>query len=118
MQMSKAQRYFITVDNLATARGDSSELSFNGGSPEYLATALQAALREPTLWQRWRALQDDPDQVDPTSGATDASASVTGNLADQRVEVKITTTLPHAIVKHRLDLLIGKNWKLRDVSAV
>ena len=29
----------------------------------------------------------------------------------------ITTTLPHSIIKHRLGLLIGRHWTLRDVTA-
>ncbi|HMM66700.1 MAG TPA: hypothetical protein PKC03_07130 [Dokdonella sp.] len=115
--MAKAQRYFITIENLSGSRGDSAELSFDGGSPEHLASVLQAALREPDLWERWRAMQDDPDEVDPATGATDPAATVSGSLEAQRSEIIVTTSLPHAIVKHRLDLLIGRNWKLRDVSS-
>ena len=115
--MASAQRYFITIDDLAHARGDSSALSFNGDAPETLASVLQAALREPGLWERWRAEQDEPDEVDPLTGATDTSATVSGALSDLRTELKIVTTLSHAIVKHRLDLLVGRHWKLRDVSA-
>lgn len=116
--MARAQRYFITVENVSASRGESPELSFDGGSPEHLASALQGALREPGLWERWRARQEDPDQVDPATGVTDPGATVTGSLESQRAEIIVTTTLPHAIVKHRLDLLIGRNWKLRDVSSV
>ncbi|HET9032295.1 MAG TPA: hypothetical protein VFN25_05245 [Dokdonella sp.] len=114
--MAKAQRYFISIENLATSRGASGELTFDGESPEHLATTLQTALREPHFWERWRAMQEDPDQVDPGTGAVDTEATVTGSLEAQRSELIVTTTLPHAIVKHRLDLLIGPHWKLRDVS--
>ena len=113
---ASAQRYFFTIDDLASARGADPALAFDGVSPETLASVLQSALREPDLWERWRAGQEDPDEVDPTTGATDPAATVTGSLAADRSEIKVTTTLPHAIVKHRLDLLIGHNWKLRDVS--
>lgn len=115
--MSSTQRYFVTIDNLSTARGENSALSFDGESPETLATVVQNALREPTLWERWRGMEEDPDEVDPLTGATDPGATVTANLAGEHTEVKITTSLPHALVKHRLDLLVGRNWKLRDVSA-
>lgn len=115
--MASAQRYFVTIDSLSDARGDSPALSFTGDSPETLAIILQAALREPGLWERWRSAQDDPDTVDPSTGATDPAATVSGALSDLRGELKITTVLSHAIVKHRLDLLIGRHWKLRDVSA-
>ena len=114
--MAKAQRYFITIEDLASSRGDSSELSFDGGSPEHLAQALEAALREQDLWERWQAMQENPDDVDPATGAIDPTATVSGSLEAQRSELIVTTTLPHAIVKHRLDLLIGRHWKLRDVS--
>ena len=116
--MRKAQRFFITIENLSAARGDSSELSFDGGSPEHLASVFQTVLREPVFWQRWRSVQDDPDEVDPGTGATDPTATVTASLESLRSEMIVTTTLTHAIVKHRLDLLIGRNWKLRDVSSV
>ncbi len=110
------QRFFFTIDDLAHARGDDPAFSFDGVSPETLARVLQAALREPGLWERWRAAQEEPDDVDPASGATDPAATVNGSLASNRSEITVTTTLPHAIVKHRLDLLIGRHWKLRDVS--
>ncbi len=111
-----AQRFYISIDDLTRARGEHASLSFTGDSPASLAAALQAALREPALWQRWRDLQDDPDEVDPSTGATDPSASVTGELVDSRGELVVTTSLPHAIVKHRLDLLAGRSWTLRDVK--
>lgn len=115
--MSKAQRYFITIADLATSRGAIPELSFDGVSPEHLAKDLETALRDQSLWQQWRNLQEDPDEVDPQTGVVDTEATVSASLQAQRVEVIITTNLPHAIVKHRLDLLVGQNWKLRDVSS-
>ena len=38
--MTQAQRYFITIADLSGARSDSSELGFDGGSPEHLARVL------------------------------------------------------------------------------
>lgn len=114
--MATAKRFFITIDDLAQARGAEPSLSFRGESPATLAAELQSALREPQLWERWRALQDDPDDVDPATGAVDPAATVSGDLASSRTELKVSTVLAHALLKHRLDLLVGPHWKLRDVS--
>ena len=116
-RMAKAQRYFITIEDLSASRSDLSELAFDGGSPEHLAQVFTAVLREPDFWQRWRATQENPDEVDAATGVIDPAATVTGSLEAQRSELIVTTNLPHAIVKHRLDLLIGRHWKLRDVSS-
>lgn len=111
------QRYFISIDDLPRARGESHELSFQGGSPQSLATLLQESLRTPSLWQRWKSMQPDPDNVDPALGATDPNATVTAEQSDLHCDVQVVTSLPHSILKHRLGLLIGKHWTLRDVRA-
>ena len=111
------QRYFIVIDDLPKARGESHELSFHGGSPESFASLLQDALRTASLWQRWRSMQPDPDAIDPALGASDPNASVVAEQHDLHIDVQVVTSLPHVILKHRLDLLIGKHWKLRDVKA-
>lgn len=116
MSASK-QTFFIVVSDLAKARGQIPSLSYSGNSAEGLAAQLQAALREPGLWERWRSMQPDPDAVDPLLGASDAQAVVDAHQSDLHCDVKITTVLPHAVLKHRLGLLIGANWTLRDVSA-
>jgi hypothetical protein len=113
-----AQRYYLSIDDLARARGQFSELSFHGNSPDSFATLLQSALREPTLWRRWRAMQPDPDAVDPALGASDPAATVTATQSDLHTDVVVTTNLPHAILKHRLTLLVGAHWSLRDVKSV
>lgn len=111
------QRYYLSINNLAQARGSNKELSFSGNSPDSFAADLQAALREPTLWERWRAMQPDPDAIDPGLGVSDPAATVRAVQADLHCDVQVTTTLPHAILKHRMGLLIGSNWTLRDVQA-
>ncbi|MFT3790741.1 MAG: hypothetical protein QM741_06625 [Rudaea sp.] len=111
------QTFFIVVPDLAKARGQVPSLSYSGHSAESFAAQLQAALREPTLWERWRSMQPDPDAVDPLLGASDAQATVEAHQSDLHCDAKITTLLPHAVLKHRLGLLIGSNWTLRDVSA-
>src|SRR5690349_23948847 len=99
--MAARQRYFLSVDDLARARGSIATLSFQGGSPEGFAAQLQSALREPTLWNRWRAMQPDPDAVDPSTGANDPAATVTAHQSDLHCDAEVVTTLPHAIIKHR-----------------
>ena len=116
--MSTTQRYMFSIDDLPKARGESHELSFQGESAESFAALLQAALREPVLWERWRSMQPDPDAVDPSLGQNDPAATVEAHQADVHVSVEIKSSLPHAIIKHRMTLLIGKHWTLRDVSAV
>jgi hypothetical protein len=111
------QRYYFSIGDLARARGQINELSFQGSSPEGFAAMLQSALREPTLWRRWRAMQPDPDAVDPALGASDPQATVSAAQVDMHTDVLVATDLPHAILKHRMTLLIGAHWTLRDVRA-
>lgn len=114
--MSQAQRFFLSIDDLSAARGDSSDLSFQGTSPSSFAVALTEALREPTLWKRWQKMQDDPDDVDHAMSASDQNATVEAELQGSHCRVRVVTTLPHAVLKHRLTLLVGHHWKLHDVS--
>jgi hypothetical protein len=115
--MAARQRYYISIENLTKARGEFNELSFHGTSPDSFASLLQEALREPTLWRRWRDMQPDPDAIDPGLGVNDPDATVSAHQSDLHVDVEVATSLPHAILRHRLELLIGHNWKLRDVRA-
>jgi hypothetical protein len=114
---SKPQRYYLSIGDLALARGEHAELSFHGASPETFGRTLQAALREPTLWQRWKSLQPDPDAVDPSLGASDPDAVVTAEQSDLHTDIEVVTSLPHSVLKHRLNLLAGREWKLHDVKA-
>lgn len=116
--MPGPQRFTLLIDDLGSARGETAELSFQGGAPESFGAAFQAALREPTLWQRWRALQPEPDETDPALGASDPTATVRAWQSDVHVACEVVTRLPHAIVQHRLTLLVGRHWELRNVSAV
>ncbi len=116
--MSQAQRFFLSIDDLSAARGETSDLSFHGSSPDSFAAALTEALREPTLWKRWQNMQDDPDDVDHAMGASDPDATVEAELQGSRCRVRVVTSLPHSVLKHRLTLLVGHHWKLHDVSNV
>ncbi|MGH8126072.1 MAG: hypothetical protein ACREPK_09535 [Rhodanobacteraceae bacterium] len=115
--MSQAQRYYLTIANLAKARGPDPDLSFQGSSPTGFATALQEALRQPILFQHWKARQPDPDEVDQSLAPVDANATVTAKLDDLHTDVQVLTTLTHFVLRHRLFILIGPNWQLRDVAA-
>ena len=112
------QRYYLSIDDLARARGEFNELSFRGSSPDSFAALLQSALREPTLWNRWKAMQPDPDAVDPALGVSDPQATVSATAADMHTDITVTTSLPHAVLKHRLTLLVGSHWRLHDVVTV
>lgn len=114
--MTTKQRFFLTIDDLGSARGESPSVSFQGNAPDTFAAELTSALREPALFDRWRGLQADPDEVDPLLGATDPSATVTAELHDLGSRVEVVTTLPHAVLKHRLTLLVGHHWSLHNVS--
>ena len=91
--------------------------AFRAHGPEGLAEELQAALRDDALFQRWRAMQADPDAVDPSLGATDPAATVRGEQRDLHIELIVVSSIPGTILKHRLRLLAGGGWQLRDVSA-
>jgi hypothetical protein len=112
-----AQRYYLTIDNLGQAQGTDAELAFRGASPQSFAAALQSALQTNVLFQRWRARQPDPDEVDESLAPVDPAAHVSAHQDDLHAEVEVVTSLPHSILRHRLDLLIGHHWKLRDVRA-
>lgn len=111
-------RYYLHVPDIGRVRGSEPALAFDRQSPESLANALQSALRDNALFERWRRLQDEPDEVDPSLGATDPAATVSASNSAPRVDLVATTTLPHALLKHRLNLLIGPTWTLGDVKAM
>lgn len=115
--MSQAQRYYLTIANLAKARGPDADLSFQGSSPHSFATALEEALRQPILFQRWKAKQPDPDEVDQSLAPVDPNATVTATLDSMKTQVEVVTTLTHFVLRHRLFILIGPNWQLHDVAS-
>ena len=111
-----ATRYFIAIPDPAAARG-AGEFAFTAQGAEAFARELQEGLRNDRLFERWRATQDEPDEVDPKLGATDPGASVEGTQREQRIELVASTSVPGDVVKHRLRLLAGGAWELRDVRA-
>jgi hypothetical protein len=112
-----ATRYYLTLPDAERARGDDDALAFRSHGAEGLARELQEALRSDSLFQRWRATQDDPDAVDPALGASDPNATVTAQQRDLQVDLVATTSIPGTVFKQRLRLLAGHGWKLTDVRA-
>ncbi|HEY5851654.1 MAG TPA: hypothetical protein VIT62_12925 [Lysobacter sp.] len=112
-----ATRYYIRLPDATRARGSDAALSFSAVSAEGFAEQLQAALRDASLFERWKAQQDDPDAVDPALGATDAAASVHGEQDDLHIDLVVTSTISGNVLKHRLRLLAGGGWELRDVTS-
>lgn len=110
-------RYYLSIADLARARGTDARFAYAGAGPDDFAAALQSALRTEALFARWRAAQPDPDAVDGSLAAVDPSASVSAGVADLHTDVELVTDLPMSVVRHRLYLLIGAAWTLRDVRA-
>jgi hypothetical protein len=109
--------YYLSIADLAHARGDDPRFAYDGAGPNDFAAALQQALRDDGLFQRWRTAQPDPDAVDSSLGATDPTVQVAAQVADLRTDVDLVTDLPMSVVRHRLYLLIGAAWQLRDLRA-
>lgn len=113
--MTNRNHYYLQISDLAHARGAQPELSYGGAGPGDFAAALQEALRSPLLFQRWRAMQPEPDEVDERLGVTDQLASVSAKVVDLHTEVEVISDLPMSILRQRLNWLIGAHWKLHDV---
>ncbi len=107
-------RYLIRLPDPERVRA-SGEFAFRSQSAEGMASELQDALRGDALFQRWRATQDDPDSVDPALGVTDAAAVVEGRQHDLHIDLVADTAIAGTVFKHRMRLLAGATWELRDV---
>lgn len=110
-------RYYLSLPDPSRARGSDPALAFNAHGADEYAAQLQEALRTTALFERWRTRQEDPDGVDPSYGATDPDAQVDGQQDDLHVVLVVTSTIPGNVLKHRLRLLAGSGWELRDVTA-
>lgn len=109
--------YYLSIADLAHARGNDPRFAYNGAGPNDFAAAVQQSLRGSDLFDRWRNAQADPDAVDSSLAVTDASAEVTAKVADLHTDVDLVTDLPMSVVRHRLSLLIGSTWQLRDMRS-
>jgi hypothetical protein len=110
-------RFHLALPDPARARGNDPEISFTAQGADEFAAQLQDALRTTALFERWRNAQEDPDQVDPALGATDPAATVEGRQDDLEIDLIVRTTIAGDILRHRMRLLAGTAWQLRDVSA-
>ena len=110
-------RYYIALKHPEKARGSDAAFSFSAHGAEEFAAQLQDALRSDGLFQRWRAAQAEPDAVDPGLGATDPAATVKGEQHDLQIDLVAVTSIPGSVFRHRLRLLAGNAWELRDVSS-
>ena len=110
-------RYYISLPDPGNARGPDPDLAFRSHGADGFASELQQALQDDALFQRWRAKQDEPDEVDPALGATDPTASVSGSQDDLHIDLVVSTRLPSSILRQRLGWLAGSGWQLRDVTA-
>jgi hypothetical protein len=115
--MSSRNHYYLSVDDIRQAHGADPALAWGGSSPDDLAAAMQEALRGTGLFERWRAQQPDPDEVDTSLAVTDPQATVSAKVADLHVDVDLVTDLPMRVVRPRLNWLIGSSWQLRDMRA-
>src|SRR3546814_11203554 len=111
-----ATRYYIAIPDPDKARA-AGEFAFRSQGAESMARELQDALRTPALFERWRATQDDPDEVDPALGATDPAATVEGRQDDMHIALIVVTSLSGAVFKQPLRHLPGSRGELSDVSS-
>ena len=109
--------YYLSIADLLHSRGNDPRYAWEGAGPDDFAAALQQSLRGDALFQRWRADQPDPDEVDESLAATDPQAQVSAKVADLHTDVDLVTDLPMGVVRHRLRLLIGAAWQLHDMRA-
>lgn len=109
-------RYYLSLPDPKKARGSDALVAFTAHGAEEFAAQLQDALRSPAWFERWRGTLDDPEGVDEALGVLDPDATVTGVQHATRVDLVATTSLPGNILKHRLRLLAGNGWELRDVT--
>ena len=110
-------RYYLSLKQPEKARGSDPAFSFSAHGAAEFAAQLQEALRNDGLFQRWRQAQPDPDAVDAGLGASDPAATVTGEQHDLQIDLIAITSIPGSVFKHRLRLLAGNAWELRDVSS-
>jgi hypothetical protein len=109
-------RYQIDVPELATARGGEPALVCGGVSSEAFASELREALAGSALFRRWRALQSDPETIDPALAAIDPLVRVDVLERDESGHFAVTTSLPYDVLKQRLRMLIGSDWSVQRID--
>jgi hypothetical protein len=112
-----ATRYYIRLPDPRKARGDDAELAFKSDGAQGFAAELLNALHTSALFDRWKHLQAEPDDVDTSLAATDEKASVKGAQHDLHIDLEVVTSISGNVLKHRMKLLAGSHWQLIDVTA-
>jgi hypothetical protein len=110
-------RYYIRLPDPTVARGEEPSLSFQALGAAAFADELSDALRHHTLFERWRAQQEAPNEIDPELGAVDPLAEVVAAQSHLAIDLEVSTTLSSNLLRQRLRWLAGSNWQLRDVAA-
>lgn len=110
-----ASRFYLTIPDTQKL-AEAGPLAFRSRGAAGIAEELEAALRTDALFKRWAAVQDDPDDVDSKLSGIDPKATVTGEQKDLHVDLVATTTLNGDALRHRLRLLAGGFWQLKDVT--
>ncbi len=109
-------RYYITLPDPEKARGSDASLAFTAHSAEGFAEQLQGAITGTSLFLRWRAKQEDPDDDESAMAVTDPAATVTGEQRNVKINLVVDTVLPGEVLRQRLRLLAGHGWQLHDVT--
>lgn len=109
--------FHLRLPDPAKARGSEAPLSFHAHGADGFAAELQQALATPALFETWRQMQDDPDEIDPELAEIDPQAEVEGEQADLSILLRVRTRLSSRVLRQRLRWLAGSHWELRDVRA-
>ena len=99
------------VDEAIDRGADYATMALIRASGESGADALDDA-----LFRRSRDAQPEPDEVDDALAAIDPDATVAGEQQDLQIDLVAVTSLSGTVLKHRLKLLAGSGWELRDVT--
>ena len=111
-----SSRFYLSIPDTQKL-ADAGPLAFRSRGSAGIAEELEAALRTDVLYKRWAAGQDDPEDIDVQLSAIDPTATVVGEQKDLHVDLVVTTSLTGDTLRHRLRLLAGSYWQLRDVTA-
>lgn len=109
-----ATRYYIRLPEPAKARGSDADLAFKSEGAEGFASELEDALRSTVLFDRWKAKQQEPDEVDQSLAAVDLNSTVTATHKDLEIDLVVVTSVPGAVFKHRMKLLAGSAFAIRS----
>ena len=111
-----ANRYYLSLRDPNKARGTNAAFSFSANGAAEFAARPQPARPGAALFLRWRDAEPEPEEGEGSLGAADPSATVSGEQSDLQIDLVAVTSLSGSVLKHRLTLLAGSGWELRDVT--